>query len=161
MTTRTPEKRERTKQNASDSPRSSPAPDRTSSHRYTNPREDEKLSEPSGRLSTKNGRSDRQPNTPPEDDSHRPARTEAESKKAEKQAKRKAVDWAAWLDHFSAAKILSLSTLVVAIGLFIPFAADLATGWPFHRASLLMDAAFAGCAAVLALLTLHTMREID
>jgi hypothetical protein len=74
---------------------------------------------------------------------------------------RKGTNWASWLEYLSAAKVLSLSTLVIAIGLFIPFLADLLTGWPFHRASVLMDSAFSACTLMLGFLTLHTMREID
>jgi hypothetical protein len=96
------------------------------------------------------------------DDAHSPRPPEPTAKKkAGKLRERIAANWGSWLENFSAAKVLTLLTLVVAIGLFIPFLADLFTGWPVHRASLLMDGAFAGCAAVLGLLTLHTMREID
>jgi hypothetical protein len=83
------------------------------------------------------------------------------SRKAGKSQDRKTTEWASWLEYLSAAKILSLSTLVIAIGLFVPFLADLLAGWPFHRASILMDGGFIVSSLMLGLLTCHTMREID
>ena len=66
-----------------------------------------------------------------------------------------------WMEHFTAAKVLSICSLTVALALLLPFAADLLTGWPFHRASVLMDAAYTFCALVLGVLSWHIMREID
>ena len=65
-----------------------------------------------------------------------------------------------WMEDITAAKVLTLSSLTISIALFLPFAADLLTGWPFYHASALMDAGFAFSALGLGALSVHTMREI-
>jgi hypothetical protein len=56
-------------------------------------------------------------------------------------------------------KALCMSGLVVAGLVIILFAADLAVGIPFRRASVMMDASLLGAAALLGLISWFTLRE--
>jgi hypothetical protein len=56
-------------------------------------------------------------------------------------------------------KALCMSGLVVAGLVIILFAADLIVGIPFRRASMSMDIALLGCAALLGLISWLTLRE--
>jgi hypothetical protein len=56
-------------------------------------------------------------------------------------------------------KALCISGLVVAGLVLVLFAADLAVGIPFRRASMMMDVSLLVCAALLALLSWFTLRE--
>jgi hypothetical protein len=56
-------------------------------------------------------------------------------------------------------KALCMSGLVVAGLVIILFAADLAVGVPFKRASMMMDISLLCCAALLGLLSWFTLRE--
>jgi hypothetical protein len=56
-------------------------------------------------------------------------------------------------------KALCMSGLVVSGLVIILFAADLAVGIPFRRASMMMDIALLGSAALLGLLSWFTLRE--
>jgi hypothetical protein len=56
-------------------------------------------------------------------------------------------------------KALCISGLVVAGLVAILFAADLAVGYPFGRASMTMDVSVLVCAIVLGLLSWLTFRE--
>jgi len=56
-------------------------------------------------------------------------------------------------------RTLILSGFVVATLLVLAFGLDLATGWPFHRYSLLMDVAYLICGALLMYLSWNTYRE--
>jgi len=56
-------------------------------------------------------------------------------------------------------KALCMSGLVVAGLVIILFAADLAVGVPFKRASMMMDVSLLCCAALLGLLSWFTLRE--
>jgi hypothetical protein len=56
-------------------------------------------------------------------------------------------------------KALCISGLVVSGLVIILFAADLAIGIPFRRASVMMDVSLLVCAALLALLSWFTLRE--
>jgi hypothetical protein len=56
-------------------------------------------------------------------------------------------------------KALCISGLVVAGIVIILFAADLAVGVPFKRASMMMDVSFLASAALLGLISWLTLRE--
>jgi hypothetical protein len=56
-------------------------------------------------------------------------------------------------------KALCISGLVVSGLVIILFAADLAVGIPFRRASMMMDVSLLVCAAILGLLSWFTLRE--
>ena len=56
-------------------------------------------------------------------------------------------------------KALCMSGLVVSGLVIILFAADLAVGIPFRRASVMMDVALLASASLLALLSWFTLRE--
>jgi hypothetical protein len=56
-------------------------------------------------------------------------------------------------------KALCISGLVVSGLVIILFAADLAVGIPFRRASMMMDISLLVCAALLGLLSWFTLRE--
>jgi hypothetical protein len=56
-------------------------------------------------------------------------------------------------------KALCISGLVVAGLVIILFAADLAVGVPFRRASMVMDISLLVCAALLGVLSWFTLRE--
>jgi hypothetical protein len=56
-------------------------------------------------------------------------------------------------------KALCMSGLVVAGLVIILFAADLAVGVPFKRASVMLDVSLLGSAALLALISWFTLRE--
>ena len=56
-------------------------------------------------------------------------------------------------------KALCMSGLVVAGLVIILFAADLAVGVPFKRASVMMDVSLLASAALLGLLSWFTLRE--
>jgi hypothetical protein len=56
-------------------------------------------------------------------------------------------------------KALCISGLVVAGLVIILFAADVAVGIPFRRASMMMDISLLVCAALLGLISWFTLRE--
>ena len=56
-------------------------------------------------------------------------------------------------------KALCILGMAVAILVLLIFSLDLALGIPFSRASWLLDAVFAACAAVLGYLSWATLRE--
>lgn len=56
-------------------------------------------------------------------------------------------------------KALCISGLVVAGLVIILFAADLAVGIPFKRASMVMDISFLACAVLLGVISWFTLRE--
>ena len=58
-------------------------------------------------------------------------------------------------------KALCLTGMVVAILLLALFLLDLAAGFPFSRASSVLDVTFALCSAALAYLSWSTLRELD
>lgn len=55
---------------------------------------------------------------------------------------------------------LTLSGFVVATLLVLAFGLDLATGWPFHRYSLLMDVGYSICAALLMYMSWNTYQDL-
>lgn len=61
---------------------------------------------------------------------------------------------------FSVEKALTMSGFVIAGLLILLFGLDLATEWPFHRYSLLMDVGYCICGALLVFLSWHTYREL-
>ena len=56
-------------------------------------------------------------------------------------------------------KALSMSGLVISILLLVVFAVDLAIGFPFDRASWVMDIGFVICALILGGLSWTTYKE--
>ena len=56
-------------------------------------------------------------------------------------------------------KVLCIAGIVVAALVFLLFALDLATGFPFNRASKVMDVGFIACGLILGYLGWSTMRE--
>jgi len=58
-------------------------------------------------------------------------------------------------------KILTIIGMVVAAFILILFALDLAIGFPFMRASFLLDVAFVISAALLGYLSWTTFRELE
>jgi hypothetical protein len=58
-------------------------------------------------------------------------------------------------------KGMTIAGMVVAVLIFILFAADLAVGIPFNKASLAMDIAFVVCSLGLAFLSWSTLKDFD
>ncbi|MCA9265725.1 MAG: hypothetical protein KDA60_17810 [Planctomycetales bacterium] len=58
------------------------------------------------------------------------------------------------------AKGLTIASIVVALLIFLLFALDLATGFPFRRASKAMDIAFIFCALGLGYISWTAFRDI-
>jgi hypothetical protein len=56
-------------------------------------------------------------------------------------------------------KALTISGMVVAVLLLLPFGLDLALQFPFGRASMAMDIAFVVCAAMLGYMSWSAFRE--
>jgi hypothetical protein len=57
-------------------------------------------------------------------------------------------------------RMLTMMGLIVAILLGVAFAMDLLVGFPFQKASLLMDLGFIFAAALLGLISWMTLREV-
>jgi hypothetical protein len=58
-------------------------------------------------------------------------------------------------------KGMTIAGMVIAVLIFILFALDLATGFPFKRASLPMDISFVLCALGLGFLSWSTLRDFE
>jgi hypothetical protein len=56
-------------------------------------------------------------------------------------------------------KVLTIAGMVVAALLLFMFGLDLALGFPFQKASMLMDVLFVICAAMLGYMSWSTYRE--
>jgi hypothetical protein len=61
---------------------------------------------------------------------------------------------------FSVEKALTIPGFVVAAVLILLFGLDLATRWPFHRCSPLMDLGYCMCGALLMYVSWHTYNEL-
>jgi hypothetical protein len=57
-------------------------------------------------------------------------------------------------------KVLTISGMVVAGILLLLFIVDIAAGWPFKKASLMMDIGFIICALALGYLSWSSFREL-
>jgi hypothetical protein len=57
-------------------------------------------------------------------------------------------------------KVLTISGMVVAGILLLLFIVDLAAGWPFKKASMMMDIGFIICALALGYLSWSSFREL-
>jgi hypothetical protein len=57
-------------------------------------------------------------------------------------------------------KALTITGFVVASLILILFGLDLATSWPFQKASMAMDICFLLCAGILGYLSWNTLRDL-
>ena len=57
-------------------------------------------------------------------------------------------------------KVMTMMGMAVSVVLLLVFGVDLATGWPFGKASIVMDIGFVVCALLLFYISWATKRDL-
>ena len=86
--------------------------------------------------------------------------TEPDAIQAARAPRRRGPAWLTWyFESQTLEKSLTLSGLVAALIMILPFGCDLVCGWPFYHASPLFDVSSVICGLGLAYLSWNTLRD--